>query len=51
MYFSDWFDVLDEENRPVVTERDVLRNLQAIVKDADKTLPSEVSLNIIHLVK
>ena len=40
--YLDWFDVLDEENRPVLTEREVLRNLQAIVTDADKTNKSEV---------
>ena len=38
----DWFDVLDEENRPLLTEREVLRNLQAIVQDADKTPITEV---------
>ena len=45
----DWFDVLDEENRPLLTEREVLRNLQAIVQDADKTPITEVrhpSINI-----
>jgi carnitine O-acetyltransferase len=34
--------VLDEENQPLLTERDVLRNLQAIVSDADKTPRIEV---------
>lgn len=38
----DWFDVLDEDNLPVLTEREVLRNLQAIVTDADKTDKSQV---------
>lgn len=38
----DWFDALDEENRPLLTEREVLRNLQAICKDADKTPITEV---------
>lgn len=33
--YIDWFDVLDQENRPVLTEREILRNLQAIVADAD----------------
>ena len=37
----DWFDVLDDDNLPVLTEREVLRNLQAIVTDADKTDKSE----------
>lgn len=39
----DWFDVLDEENRPVLTEREVIRNLQAIVADANKTDRTEVN--------
>lgn len=38
----DWFDCLDEDNRPLLTEREVLRNLQAIVADADKTDRMEV---------
>jgi len=38
-----WCDVLDDENRPLLTEREVLRNLQAIVQDADKTPISEVA--------
>jgi hypothetical protein len=40
---SDWFDALDDENRPLLTEREILRNLQAIVQDADKTPVMEVS--------
>lgn len=28
----NWFDVLDDNNLPVLTEREVLRNLQAIVR-------------------
>lgn len=39
---TDWFDALDDENRPLLTERDVLRTLQAIVQDADKTPVTEV---------
>lgn len=48
LYFSnavnsvDYFDVLDAANRPVLTERDILRNLQAIVADADTTPVNEV---------
>ena len=33
--YLDWFDVLDDQNRPLLTERDVLLNLRAIVADAD----------------
>ena len=40
--WSDWFDVLDAENRPVLTEREILRNLQAIVTDADQMPIHEV---------
>lgn len=36
-YPIDWFDVLDAENRLLLTEREILNNLQAIVADADKT--------------
>lgn len=43
MNVIDWFDVLDDDNLPVLTEREVLRNLQAIVTDADKTNISEVN--------
>lgn len=39
---TDWFDVMDGENRPLLTEREVLRNLQAVVTDADKTPLLEV---------
>ncbi|KNZ77895.1 Putative mitochondrial carnitine O-acetyltransferase, partial [Termitomyces sp. J132] len=38
-----WFQVLDDENRPVLTEREVLRNLQAIVADADQMNKSEIA--------
>lgn len=41
-YISDWFDVMDGENKPLLTEREVLRNLQAVVTDADKTPLLEV---------
>ena len=40
----DWFDVLDAENRPVLTEREILRNLQAIVSDADQMPVHEVGV-------
>ena len=42
---SDWFDVLDGDNRLLLTEREVLRNLQAVVSDADKTPVHEAGLN------
>ncbi|KAG6855500.1 hypothetical protein H0H87_001987 [Tephrocybe sp. NHM501043] len=45
-----WFDALDEDNQPVLTEREVLRNLQAIVQDADETDRSEVARGAIGLL-
>ncbi|PCH35943.1 acyltransferase ChoActase/COT/CPT [Wolfiporia cocos MD-104 SS10] len=45
-----WFDVLDAENRPVLTERDILRNLQAIVKDAEDLPVHEVARNSIGVL-
>ncbi|KAJ6630325.1 acyltransferase ChoActase/COT/CPT [Mycena sp. CBHHK59/15] len=45
-----WFDVLDDENRPVLTEREVIRNLQAIITDADKTDRSEVARGAIGVL-
>ena len=44
---QDWFDVLDGENRPVLTEREILRNLQAIITDANDTPPNDVSYLIL----
>ena len=43
---ADWFDVLDDENRPLLTERELMNNLQAIVADSDKLPTSEVCLPI-----
>ncbi|KIK90875.1 hypothetical protein PAXRUDRAFT_831305 [Paxillus rubicundulus Ve08.2h10] len=45
-----WFDALDEENLPLLTEREVLRNLQAIVQDADKTPITEVARTAIGVL-
>ncbi|PIL29708.1 transporter [Ganoderma sinense ZZ0214-1] len=45
-----WFDVLDSENRPVMTEREILRNLQAIVSDADQMPIHEVARNSIGVL-
>ncbi|PFH53536.1 hypothetical protein AMATHDRAFT_1190 [Amanita thiersii Skay4041] len=45
-----WFDVLDEENLPLLTERELLRNLQAIVADADKTQKHEAARRAIGLL-
>ncbi|KAF6758607.1 carnitine acetyl transferase [Ephemerocybe angulata] len=45
-----WFDVLDDENRPLLTEREVLRNLTAVVADADKEDPSKAARNSIGVL-
>lgn len=45
-----WFDVLDEEHRPLLTERALLGNLQAILRDADKTKPSDVAEGAIGIL-
>lgn len=43
----DHFDCLDSKNRPILAERDILRNLKAIVADADQTPANEVRV-IMH---
>ncbi|KAN0086309.1 Choline/Carnitine o-acyltransferase domain containing protein [Tylopilus felleus] len=45
-----WFNVLDEENRPLLTEHEVLQNLLAIVQDADKTPITEVARTAIGVL-
>jgi len=41
--FLDWFDVLDDQNLPLLTEREVRKILQAIINDADTTDPLDVA--------
>ncbi|EPQ29033.1 uncharacterized protein PFL1_03323 [Pseudozyma flocculosa PF-1] len=38
-----WFEALDEEHRPLLTERAMLGNLQAIVRDAEQIAPGQVA--------
>ncbi|KIY72039.1 acyltransferase ChoActase/COT/CPT [Cylindrobasidium torrendii FP15055 ss-10] len=38
-----WFDVLDDDDLPILTERDIIRNLRSIIDDADKTPRNEVA--------
>ncbi|KAH9932526.1 acyltransferase ChoActase/COT/CPT [Fomitopsis serialis] len=45
-----WFDVLDAENRPVLTEQEILRNLRAIVRDAEELPLHEVARNSIGVL-
>lgn len=46
----DYFDVLDSKNRPVLSEREIIRNLEAIVNDADKTPVLEVAKGAIGVL-
>jgi carnitine O-acetyltransferase len=39
----DYMTLLDAENRPLVTEREIQRHLRAIVDDADKTAANEAA--------
>ncbi|KAH8824225.1 acyltransferase ChoActase/COT/CPT [Flagelloscypha sp. PMI_526] len=45
-----WFEALDDEHRPLLTERELIRNIQAIVKDADDTPRTEVAKNAIGVL-
>lgn len=38
-----WFDVLDSLHRPILTERELLSNLTAILTDADRTPLNQVA--------
>ncbi|GAA5863841.1 hypothetical protein JCM8547_006081 [Rhodosporidiobolus lusitaniae] len=38
-----WFDVLDSQHRPALTERALLANLTAILADATRTPPNQVA--------
>ncbi|KAK0539794.1 carnitine O-acetyltransferase yat1 [Tilletia horrida] len=45
-----WFEVLDQQHRPLFTERALLQNLQAVVADADKLPRSQVALNALGIL-
>ncbi|RSH90094.1 hypothetical protein EHS25_001427 [Saitozyma podzolica] len=45
-----WFDCLDSKNRPLLNDREILSNLQAIVKDADKTPVQQVAQNALGIL-
>lgn len=45
-----WFDVLDDENRPLLTEREITRNLAAILNDADKVDPFQAARSSIGVL-
>ncbi|QRW11972.1 carnitine O-acetyltransferase [Ceratobasidium sp. AG-Ba] len=44
------FDCLDSKNRPILTEREILRNLKAIVSDADQTPVHEAAKSSVGLL-
>ncbi|KAL7421318.1 carnitine O-acetyltransferase yat1 [Cryptotrichosporon argae] len=45
-----WFDVLDDAHRPILSDKEIFRNLQAIVSDADKTPVLSVAQNAIGIL-
>lgn len=45
-----WFDVIDEQNRPLLTERALLSNLKAVVNDADQTIPRNVAESAVGIL-
>ncbi|KAG8741894.1 hypothetical protein FRC10_002307 [Ceratobasidium sp. 414] len=45
-----YFDCLDSKNRPILTEREILRNLKAIVSDADQTPINEAAKSSLGLL-
>ncbi|KAJ2935740.1 hypothetical protein H1R20_g1354, partial [Candolleomyces eurysporus] len=42
---EDWFDVFDDENRPLLTEREIQRNPATIVTDVDTLDITQVARN------
>jgi carnitine O-acetyltransferase len=46
----DWFEVLCNDNRPLLTEREILRNLHGIVRDADELPVHEVARSSIGVL-
>jgi carnitine O-acetyltransferase len=45
-----WFDVLDSENRPLLTEQEMVRNLQSIVDDASTMTLKDVAQKAIGVL-
>jgi carnitine O-acetyltransferase len=46
----DWFDCLDADSRPCLSDKEILKNLESIVLDADKTSVHEVAQNAVGLL-
>lgn len=47
---SDWFDVLDNQDRPILNDREIFTNLKAIVKDADTTPANAVAASALGVL-
>ncbi|KAH8089167.1 acyltransferase ChoActase/COT/CPT [Filobasidium floriforme] len=45
-----WFDCLDADSRPCLSDKEILKNLESIVLDADKTSVHEVAQNAVGLL-
>jgi len=45
-----WFDVLDSQHRPLLTERSLLMNLEAIIAESDKTPVNQVAQGAIGVL-
>ncbi|WVF70426.1 hypothetical protein IAT40_005216 [Kwoniella sp. CBS 6097] len=45
-----WFDCLDSNNRPLLADREIFTNLEAIVRDADKTPSQAVAANSVGIL-
>jgi len=46
----DWFDVLDNQDRPILNDREIFTNLKAIVKDADTTPANAVAASALGVL-
>jgi carnitine O-acetyltransferase len=47
---SDYFDVIDQKNRPILTEREIQQNLRAILEDADTVPSSQVARSAVGVL-
>lgn len=45
-----WFDCLDADGRPCLSDREIAKNLEAIIKDADMTSSFDVASNAVGLL-
>jgi carnitine O-acetyltransferase len=47
---GDWFDVLDNQDRPILNDKEIFTNLKAIVKDADTTPAHAVAASALGIL-